>query len=115
MSKFLVLYMAPAESMKTWMAQPEEVRKADEAKMKGDWDAWMVINGSKLLESAGAGKTKRVTADGVSDASNEIMLFSMVEADSADAAAKIFEGHPHFGIPGAWIDVMPVNYLPGMN
>lgn len=115
MSKFLVLYMAPAESMKAWMAQPEEVRKADETKMKGEWDAWMAANGGKLLESAGAGKTKRVTSAGIADVANDVMLFSMVEADSTDAAAKIFEGHPHFGISDAWIDVMPVNYLPGMN
>lgn len=115
MSKFLVLYMAPAETMKAWMAQPEEARKADEEKMKGEWNAWMKTNAGKIGETAGAGKTKRVTAGGIEDVSNDVMLFSMVEAESTEAAAKIFEGHPHFGIPGAWIDIMPVNYLPGMN
>lgn len=115
MSKFLVLYMAPAESMKAWMAQPEDVRKVDQDKMKGEWDAWMKANGDKIAETAGAGKTKRVTSGGIEDVANDVMMFSMVEADSAETAAKLFEGHPHFGIPGASIDVMPVNYLPGMN
>jgi hypothetical protein len=114
MSKFLVLYMAPAAGMKEWMEQPEEVRKPEEEKMKADWDAWMATHGSKLSETAGAGKTKRVTAGGIADVSNDVMMFSMVEAESAEEAAKIFEGHPHFGIPGGWIDVMPANYLPGM-
>lgn len=107
--------MAPAEGMKEWMAQPEEVRKADEEKMKADWDAWMAQHKDKISESAGAGKTKRVTASGITDVANDVMLFSMVEAASADEVAKMFEGHPHFGIPNASIDVMPVNYLPGMN
>ncbi|HKU87622.1 MAG TPA: hypothetical protein VJV77_14905 [Casimicrobiaceae bacterium] len=41
------------------------------------------------------------------------MLYSIVEAESLDAAAKAFQDHPHFGIPQASIDVMPLSSLPG--
>jgi hypothetical protein len=114
MSKFLVLYMAPAAGMAEWMQKPESERKGDEEKMRGEWDAWTKAHAEHLSETAGAGKTKRVTSSGVADVKNDVMLFSIVEGESHDAVAKMFEGHPHFGIPGGWIDIMPVNYLPGM-
>jgi hypothetical protein len=63
--------------------------------------------------TAGVGKTKRVSAQGVEDAKNDIMLYATIEADSHEAAADLFKGHPHFGIPGATIEVSPANPLSG--
>jgi hypothetical protein len=37
------------------------------------------------------------------------MMYSFIEAESHEAAADMFKEHPHFGIPGAWIEVMAVN------
>ncbi len=37
------------------------------------------------------------------------MMYSFAEAESLEAAAAMFKNHPHFGIPGGWIEVMPVN------
>jgi hypothetical protein len=115
MNKYLVLYMAPASMMEEWMKTDPEVRKVEEEKMKADWDAWMGAHKEQITETAGAGKTKRVSKDGVVDAKNDIMLYSIATGESTDAVAKMFEGHPHFGIPGAWIEVMPAKYLPGMD
>ncbi len=42
------------------------------------------------------------------------MLYAIVEADSHDAAAKSFVGHPHLGIPEASIEIMEIHPLPGM-
>ena len=114
MSKFIVLYRAPVSALDDWMKTPEAERKTQEDKMKADWNAWMEKNGSHVLETAGAGATKLVTNDGVKDSRNDIMLYSLVQADSQEAAAALFEGHPHFGIPGATIEVMTANVLPGM-
>jgi len=37
-----------------------------------------------------------------------------VQADSHEAAAKLFENHPHFAIfPGDAIEIMPVGAIPG--
>ena len=109
MKKFLVLYMAPASVMQEWMKLPEAERKVAEDKMKGEWQVWMQEHAAMIKETAGAGKAMRITKEGAMDAANEIMLYSIVEAESAEAAAKIFEGHPHLGIPQASIEIMPAN------
>lgn len=115
MQKFLVLYIAPVATIEEWMKTDPEKRKAAEEKMRAEWGIWMTAN-KKMLSgmTAGAGKTKRVTAEGVLDTKNDIMMYSIVEADSHEAAAEAFKDHPHFGIPGASIDIMPINPLPGM-
>ena len=114
MAKFIVLYKAPVAGLEEWMKADPEKRKAEEEKMRGEWTAWMKERGQGVLETAGAGKTKRVTKDGIVDTKNDIMLYSIVEAESHEDAAKIFEGHPHFGIPDASIEIMVINPLTGM-
>jgi hypothetical protein len=112
MKKFLVLYLAPVSVIEEWMKKSPEERKGEEATMKAEWDAWMKEHSASVKETAGAGKTKRVTKEGTSDTKNDIMLFSLVEAESLEAVATMFENHPHLGIPHASIEIMPVNYLP---
>ena len=106
--KFLALYLIPASVMADWMKTDPETRKAAEQKMGGEWQAWMGAHGKMLALTEAAGKTKRVTADGVSDTKNEIMLYSIVEADSHEAAASAFKNHPHLQIPQSSIEVMAV-------
>lgn len=107
--KFFVTYQMPHTGLDEWMKLPEETRKAQEQQMQSEWNAWMEAHKDVVTESAGVGKPKRITADGVEDARNDIMMYSFVEAESLDAAAELFKNHPHFGIPGAWIEVMSVN------
>ncbi|HRH24162.1 MAG TPA: hypothetical protein PK109_01045 [Candidatus Paceibacterota bacterium] len=107
--KFIAVYMMPHTGLDEWMKLPEDERKAQENQMKTEWDAWLASHKDAIAETAGVGKPKRVTKEGTTDARNDLMMYSFVEAESADAAAKLFEGHPHFGIPGASIEVMPVN------
>ena len=107
--KFLVTYQMPHQGMDEWMKIPEADRKADEEKMQSEWNAWMEQHKGALTESAGVGKPKKITAGGIEDARNDLMMYSFVEAESLDAAAEMFKDHPHFGIPGGWIEVMAVN------
>lgn len=107
--KFFVTYQMPHTGLDAWMQLPEEERKAQEVKMQSDWNAWMVAHSEVITETAGVGKPKRVTALGVEDSRNDIMMYSFVEAESQEAAAELFKNHPHFGIPGGWIEVMSVN------
>lgn len=59
------------------------------------------------------GKTKKVTECGIEDVGNEIGGFMVVKADSHEAAAKLFEQHPHFTIfPGERVEIMPVLLIP---
>ena len=95
--------------------KPEAERKAVEDTMKAEWGVWMQANKSMIKETAGAGKTKRVSKEGAVDVANDVMLYSIVEGESAESVAALFQSHPHLGIPGSWIDVMPANSLPGMD
>ena len=112
MKKFLITYLAPVSVVDEWKKTAPEKRKQAEEKMQADWKKWMNDHAKMFEESAGVGKTKRVTGQGLSDTRNDIMLYAIVEAESHDAAARAFEGHPHFGIPQASIDVMPLSPLP---
>jgi hypothetical protein len=107
--KFFVTYQMPHSGLDAWMQLPEEERKAQEHEMQTAWNAWMAAHANIITETAGVGKPKRITAAGVEDVRNDIMMYSFIEAESLEAAAELFVHHPHFGIPGAWIEVMSVN------
>ena len=112
MQKFLVLYLAPAAGLEEWMKVDPEIRKVEEEKMMTEWNEWTAKNGANFNTTAGAGKTKLVTKGSVVDSKNDLMLISIIEAESHEAAADLFKDHPHFGIPGGTIEVMPMNSLP---
>ena len=51
---------------------------------------------------------------GMADVSNEMGAFTVVRAESHEAAARMFENHPHFAIfPGEAVEIMPVLPIPG--
>ena len=113
MKKFLVLYMAKTADFEKMMknATPDQQKKGMEAWMKwmGDHKASLVDGGAPL------GKSKRVNAKGASDTKNDVGGYSIVQAESAEAATKMFgRDHPHFQMPGAWIDVVEIMPVPGM-
>jgi hypothetical protein len=115
MSKFMVLYMAPVSVLEDWKKTDPATRKAAEEKMQGEWKAWMTDNGKSLADKgAGVGKTKRITGQGIADTKNEIMLYAIVEAETHEAAAKLFAHHPHLQIPQSSIEVMAINPFQGM-
>ena len=115
MKKFLVAYLAPASVIEEWKKTEPEKRKAAEEKMQGEWRKWMSDHAKIFADKgAGVGNTKRVTSQGSSDAKNDIMLYAIVEAESHEAATKMFEGHPHLQIPQSSIEIMEIHPLPGM-
>ena len=114
MKKFLILYCMPVAGLGEWMKVDEATRKEAESKMKAEWDAWTASHTESIIETAGAGKNVRVTKAGVSEVANDIMMYSLVQGDSAESVSAMFKDHPHFGIPEAWIEIMPANVLPGM-
>jgi hypothetical protein len=106
--KFLVLYLIPSSVMADWAKTDPATRKAEEQKMHAAWGKWMGEHAKMIISTEAGGKTKRVTASGVSDTKNDIILCSFVEAESHEAAAKAFENHPHLQIPQSSIEVMYV-------
>ncbi len=72
-----------------------------------EWKNWQKTHASDVVEmGAPVGRNKRVTGSGVTDTRNEVGGYSIVQAESHDAAAKLFSDNPHFKIPGAYIDIM---------
>jgi hypothetical protein len=112
--KFLVLYLIPASVMADWAKTDPATRQAEEQKMHAAWGKWMGEHAKMIISTEAGGKTKCVTASGVSDTRNDIVLCSVVEAESHEAAAKAFENHPHLQILQASNEVMHVRPMGGM-
>ncbi len=106
--KFMVLFLIPSAVMADWAKIDAATRQASESKLMAEWQVWMAEHKAMIVSTEAAGKTRRVTAQGASEAKNDIILYSMVEAESLEAAAKVFESHPHLQIPQASIEVMAV-------
>jgi hypothetical protein len=100
---------------KAWDALPEGDRRAKEREGMTAWKAWVEKHQSVIVAMGGPlGKTKKVTQQGTEDTSNNLGAFTVVRADSHEAAAKLFEKHPHFTIfPGDSVEIMPVLPIPG--
>ena len=109
--KFLVLYLVPGDVMADWGKTDAATRKSAEVKLKSEWDRWMGEHATMLTLTEAGGKTKAVTASGITDTRNDIMLYSFVEAASHEAAAKAFAQHPHLTIPRSSIQVMEVRSM----
>jgi hypothetical protein len=114
LKKFLVLYLVPATVIADWAKTDPETRRPAEQKMQGEWQKWMSDHGKMLISTEAGGKTMRVTTSGISDIKNDILLYSFIEAESHEAAAKFFANHPHLQIPQSSIEVMSVRPMGGM-
>jgi hypothetical protein len=113
MKKFMVLYMGKGPEFENMMknSTPEQQKKGMEAWMKwmGDHKASIVEGGAPLA------KTKKVDSKGASDTKNDVCGYSIVQAETADGATKLFgKDHPHLQMPGAWVEVIEVVHIPGM-
>jgi hypothetical protein len=109
--RFLVLYLVPADVIAGWMATDPAVRQPAEQKMQADWGRWMAEHAAMVKVIEGAGKTKAITSAGVGDLKNDIMVYSVVEAESHDVAAQAFVNHPHLTIPRSSIQVTEVRAM----
>jgi hypothetical protein len=113
---FLAVFTGGKTSTKmaAWNALPEAERRAREQQGIAAWKAWVEKHQASLVSMGGPlGKTKIVDAAGVTDISNEMGAFTVVRAGSHEAAAKMFENHPHFTIfPGEKIEIMPILPIP---
>lgn len=113
MPKFLVLFQVPPAVIDDWKQTDPAIREPAEAKMRADWGAWMGEHGAAVSGTEAGGKTKRVATGGVSDTQNDIMLYCFAEAASHEAAAAMFENHPHLTIPQSSIEIMAVRPMGG--
>ena len=116
---YLAVFLGSKTSpkMTAWTALPEEKRKAKEREGMAAWKSWVEKHQGAIVGMGGPlGKTKKVSQGGIEDISNAMGAYTVVCADSHEAAAKLFENHPHFAIfPGEAVEIMPVLPIPGAN
>ena len=92
MPKFMALYVGSPDAFarSSWAKLDDSARKEREIAGMTAWGEWQEKN-KDLMADAGSplGKTKRVDGKGVSDTSNNVAGYIIIEADSHDAAAKL--------------------------
>jgi hypothetical protein len=117
MKKFLAIYIGTEASLKKaqWDKLDEATRKARQASGVKAWMDWGVENSAAIVDRGSPlGKTKQASPEGVTDIKNVMAAYVIVRAESHDAAAKLFENHPHFTIfPGDSVEIMECLPLPG--
>ena len=109
MPRFLAVYTMTPESLAAFYRLPRAEQEAIDAKGLPAWGEWEKRNAASLLDRGGmVGKTTRITKDGIVPATNPFCGYVIVEAEDAEAAARLFADHPHFNIfPGDGVDIMP--------
>jgi hypothetical protein len=115
MKKFLAVYIGTASAIEKWKAMDEAQRREREQSGMKAWGDWMTANKAAVVDQGGPlGKTKRTSAQGVSDMKNSMTGYVIVQAESHEAAARMFEKHPHFMIfPGDSVEIMECLPIPG--
>ena len=114
---YLAVFLGSKASpkMAAWNALSETERKAKEQEGIAAWKGWVEKHQGAIQAMGGPlGKTKKIDGKGIADIANEMGAFTVVRAASHEAAAKMFENHPHFAIfPGERVEIMPVLPIPG--
>lgn len=118
MKKFLAKFTGSpsSENKAKWDAAGEaKVAEMTKAGIQA-WGKWVEDNKKSIVDTGSPlGKTKLVNKNGISDIKNQDTAFVVVQAESHEAAAKMFIGHPHFTIfPGEAVEVMECLPIPGM-
>ena len=116
MKKFLAVYLGSKSGIEEWKKMDEATRKQKEGAGMQAWKDWMTTNGQSLVDGGSPlGKTKRISETGIADTRNDLTGYTIVEAESHEAAAKLFQNHPHFTMfPGDAVEIMECLPIPGM-
>ena len=96
--------MAPIASIDAMMkdATPEQQKAGMD-----DWMAWMGKHKDMITDMGNpTGKNMRVTSAGVGDVRNDVCGYTIVHADSHEAAAALFTDSPHLAMDSAHIEIL---------
>ena len=110
MKTFLAIYIGTDAALERarWNELEDEEREALQASGIEAWMEWGRANSAAIVDQGSPlGRTKRASPQGISDFKNGMTGYVIVRAESHEAAAKLFEGHPHFTIfPGDSVEIM---------
>lgn len=115
MKTFLAVYTGTPTAMARWDDLSEAERTARQKAGVDAWHAWVAKHKDAIVDMGSpVGTTKNVSASGIADVRNNIAAYTVVRADSHEAAARLFENHPHFTVfPGDGVEVMECLPIPG--
>jgi len=109
------MFTGSPNAMAQWEALPEEERQKSQSDGMAGWKKWATDNAASIVEMGGPlSRTKLVSKQGITDIRNHLGAFTIIQAESQDAAAQLFVNHPHFTLfPGEGVEVMEVLPIPG--
>jgi hypothetical protein len=117
MKRFLAIYIGTEAALEKaqWNKLPKEKREALDASGVKAWEEWATANLAAIVDQGSPlGKTKRASAQGIANIKNSMTGYVVVQAESHEAAARLFENHPHFAIfPGDSVEIMECLPFPG--
>lgn len=112
MSRYVFIYHAPMTPAQAAPPTPEQMEE-----VMGAWNAWAGKVGDGLVDFGTplAGGV-RVTPGGTTAGSErEVVGYTIIEADSMEAAVELAKVHPHLNMPGGCeIEVHEAQPIPGM-
>jgi hypothetical protein len=116
MKRFMAVYTGTisAQERSGWDKLSEADRQQRIKQGMDAWMAWGEKHKAAIVENGGPlGKTKRTGLNGVTDIKNNLAGYVVVQAETHEAAAAMFEGHPHFTIfPGDSVEIMECLPIP---
>jgi hypothetical protein len=116
MKRFLAIYIGTEAALAKsgWNGMDEEQRTRREAEGIEAWMQWGEAHADAIVDQGSPlGKTKRAATQGITDTKNSMTGYVIVRAESHEAAARMFERHPHFTIfPGDSVEIMECLPLP---
>ena len=117
MKTFLAIYLGSVNSPRQaeWGKLDEAARQKRITAGMAGWGEWMTKHHAAVVVEGGPlGKTKRASPAGIADTKNDMSGYVVVRAESHEAAARMFENHPHFSIfPGDSVEIMECLPIPG--
>jgi len=117
MKNFLAVFIGTEDAMNaSGGAQLSDAERKERERAGIDaWGRWVVAHQDVIVDTGTPlGKTLRASARGIEKTRNELTAFTVVKAESHEAAARLFEGHPHFTIfPGDSVEIMECLPVPG--
>jgi hypothetical protein len=111
-AKYVFIYHAPMTPADAAPPSPEQMEQ-----VMGAWNSWAARVGGAMVDFGTplAGGVQ-VTPDGTSPGNREVTGYTILEADSMDAALALAKDHPHLNMPGGCtIEVHEAQPIPGMS
>ena len=115
MKRYLAVFTSSSDATAQWELLSDQERQKRQAEGMSAWKKWVDDNAQSIVDLGGPlSHAKLVSRDGVSDINNSLAAYTVVEADSQESAAALFENHPHFTIfPGEGVEIMEILPIPG--